>query len=80
MDAFCARAVDGCGVLLLPGTLFDHEPTASRGHFRIGLGREDFPDVLRALDAWLAAGNGAPPAAAVGGSGGSSGSGSGAVK
>jgi len=50
---FCARVVEGCGVLLLPSSLFDHPPTTAAGHFRIGLGRESFAAALDVLGAWL---------------------------
>lgn len=38
-------------VLLLPGGLFDRDPH----HFRLGLGRRDFPDALRGFERFLTA-------------------------
>ncbi|KAG2425388.1 hypothetical protein HXX76_013802 [Chlamydomonas incerta] len=53
VEAFCDRVVTGCGVLLLPASVYDHRPSAARGHFRIGLGRRDLPQCLEVLRAWL---------------------------
>ncbi|PNW88857.1 hypothetical protein CHLRE_01g047850v5 [Chlamydomonas reinhardtii] len=53
VEAFCDRVVSGCGVLLLPASVYDHGPSAARGHFRIGLGRRDLPKCLEVLGAWL---------------------------
>lgn len=47
--AFCARAVERAGVLLLPSTVFD----AGDAHFRIGYGRANMPEALAALGAFL---------------------------
>ncbi|HUX32898.1 MAG TPA: aminotransferase class I/II-fold pyridoxal phosphate-dependent enzyme [Gemmatimonadaceae bacterium] len=49
VDAFCSRILDGAGVLLLPGTVFDVE---SR-EVRLGFGRADVPEALSRLDAAL---------------------------
>eukprot|EP00798_Chlamydomonas_sp_ICE-L_P016671 gene16671-22927_t len=49
IDAFCERVVQGCGVLLLPSTVYDHPASAERGYFRIGLGRSNFPECLKVL-------------------------------
>lgn len=49
-SGFCRRAREGAGVLLAPGPLFD----ASDSVFRIGFGREAFPEALAALEEWLA--------------------------
>jgi aspartate/methionine/tyrosine aminotransferase len=43
--AFCRRMVTETGVLLLPGTLYDHPGN----HFRIGFGRRDFAEGLARL-------------------------------
>lgn len=48
-EAFCRRAVEEAGVLLLPSTAFD----AGDAHFRIGYGRANFPEALAALDAFI---------------------------
>jgi len=48
-EAFCEALVMRKGVLLAPGTLFD-----DRGnHFRIGLGRKNFPEALADLEEFL---------------------------
>ncbi len=44
--AFCDRLVKKKGVLLLPGTLYDHPGN----HFRIGFGRRDFGEGLAQID------------------------------
>lgn len=43
---FCRRTVTEKGVLLLPGTLYDHPGN----HFRIGFGRKDFGEGLARLE------------------------------
>jgi len=48
-EAFCRRAVEEAGVLLLPSTAFD----AGDAHFRIGYGRANLPEALAALDAFI---------------------------
>ncbi|KAG2430784.1 hypothetical protein HYH02_013623 [Chlamydomonas schloesseri] len=53
VESFCERVVQGCGVLLLPASVYDHGPSAARGHFRIGLGRRDLPQCLAVLREWL---------------------------
>lgn len=45
VDDFCARLVEGEGVLLLPGSQFEHPGN----HFRIGFGRTDMPQALERL-------------------------------
>jgi aspartate/methionine/tyrosine aminotransferase len=49
IDDFAARLVERQGVLLLPGSQFAHRGN----HFRIGFGREDLPEALAALEAFL---------------------------
>jgi aspartate/methionine/tyrosine aminotransferase len=49
IDAFAARLVEQEGVLLLPGSQFGHPGN----HFRIGFGREDLPESLGRLEAFL---------------------------
>ena len=46
VDAFCARLVEAEGVLLLPGSQFEHPGN----HFRIGFGRVDMPRALERLE------------------------------
>jgi aspartate/methionine/tyrosine aminotransferase len=48
-EAFCLRAVEEAGVLLLPSTAFD----AGDAHFRIGYGRANLPEALSALDEFI---------------------------
>jgi aspartate/methionine/tyrosine aminotransferase len=52
IEAFSARLVEREGVLLLPGSAFDHPGN----HFRLGFGREDLPDALAGLERFLEAG------------------------
>ncbi len=44
-ERFCREVVDGAGVMIVPGSVFEHPGN----HFRIGLGRRDFPDALARL-------------------------------
>ncbi len=53
MDAFCEHLVTHSGVLLLPASVYEHAPSTQRGHFRIGLGREDVSQCLEALEAYM---------------------------
>ena len=46
VDDFCARLVKREGVLLLPGSQFEHPGN----HFRIGFGRADMPEALEKLE------------------------------
>ncbi len=48
-EAFCLRAVERAGVLLLPSVAFD----AGDSHLRIGYGRTNLPEALGALDAFI---------------------------
>lgn len=45
----CQRALDQQGLMIVPGTMFDH----TGNHFRIGLGRRNLPQVLEQFDALL---------------------------
>ena len=45
VDDFCHRMLDERGVLIVPGSLFDHPGD----HFRLGLGRRSLPEALGAL-------------------------------
>lgn len=49
VDDFCARLVREAGVLLLPGSLYDHP----HNHFRIGFGRVNMPQALEQLESYL---------------------------
>jgi aspartate/methionine/tyrosine aminotransferase len=56
IDAFVARLVETEGVLLLPGSQFEHPGN----HFRIGFGREDLPQALERLAAFVDGGGRRP--------------------
>jgi len=49
VDAFTERLVQQKGVLLMPGSLYDHEEP----HFRIGFGRKNMPEALHRLEEFL---------------------------
>lgn len=49
IGSFCHRLVTRAGVLLLPGTLYDHPGN----HFRIGFARRNMPKGLAKLEAFL---------------------------
>jgi len=49
VNDFCKDLVEDAGVLLLPGTLYDDPGN----HFRIGFGRQNFPDALARLEQYL---------------------------
>jgi aspartate/methionine/tyrosine aminotransferase len=49
IDQFAAELVEAEGVLLLPGSQFGH----AGNHFRIGFGRENLPDALARLEAFI---------------------------
>ena len=49
VDDFCARLVQSEGVLLLPGSQFQHPGN----HFRIGFGRTDMPQALERLEDFI---------------------------
>jgi len=50
-ELFCGELVTSAGVLLAPGTLFDDDGN----HVRIGFGRINAPEAVRALEEYLAA-------------------------
>jgi aspartate/methionine/tyrosine aminotransferase len=50
IDDFCDRLVREAGVLLLPGSMYDH----SRNHFRLGLGRKNLPQAVEKMERFLA--------------------------
>jgi len=47
--AFCERAAEEAGVMVVPSTVFDFEDA----HVRLGLGRRGFAAALAALEAWI---------------------------
>jgi aspartate/methionine/tyrosine aminotransferase len=49
IDRFAAELVETSGVLLLPGSQFGHP----ENHFRIGFGRQNLPEALGRLEAFL---------------------------
>jgi aspartate/methionine/tyrosine aminotransferase len=49
IDEFATRLVETTGVLIVPGTVFEHEGN----HFRVGLGRKNVPAALDRLQAFL---------------------------
>jgi len=48
VQAWCEQTAERCGVLLLPGTVYE-EPR----HIRLGFGRANLPEALARLDAYL---------------------------
>jgi len=54
IDDFCARLVEMEGVLLLPGSRFEH----AGNHFRIGFGRTDMPEALERFEHFVTSSNG----------------------
>ena len=54
IDRFCAELVEREGVLLLPGSYFEH----NGNHFRVGYGRADMPRALEGLERFLIGRNG----------------------
>jgi aspartate/methionine/tyrosine aminotransferase len=50
VQSFCEQVVHQCGVLLLPGTVYDQPH-----HIRFGYGRRNMPEALAVLDSWLSA-------------------------
>ncbi len=49
VERFCRQVIDGAGVLIVPGSMFE----APGDHFRIGLGRRGLPDALARLAEYL---------------------------
>ena len=49
VERFCHDLVTACGVLLLPGTMYDHPGN----HFRIGFARRNMPQALEQLEQYL---------------------------
>jgi aspartate/methionine/tyrosine aminotransferase len=50
-DRFCRDVRENAGVLLLPGSLYGDKQFKS--HFRVGFGRENMPEALSRLEAFL---------------------------
>ena len=48
-EAFCRRVQEGAGIMILPSTVYGYGDR----HVRLGLGREDLPAALDALDEYL---------------------------
>ena len=49
VEDFCDELVHQSGVMLVPGTMFDHPGN----HFRVGFGRRNMPQALERLEAFL---------------------------
>jgi aspartate/methionine/tyrosine aminotransferase len=49
IDQFCHQLVTTAGILLLPGTLYDHPGN----HFRLGFSRRNMPEALVQLERYL---------------------------
>ena len=49
VEQFCHRLVSEAGVLLLPGTMYDHPGN----HFRLGFARKNMPEALTQLEEYL---------------------------
>jgi aspartate/methionine/tyrosine aminotransferase len=54
VEALCRRALEEEGLMVVPGSLFQHPG----GHFRVGLGRAGFPQALERLGRVLARSSG----------------------
>jgi aspartate/methionine/tyrosine aminotransferase len=51
--AFCQRAIREANIMLLPATVYDYDDQ----HVRLGFGRENMPEALEKLRAWLEGSN-----------------------
>ncbi len=51
VEQFCHNLVTSAGILLLPGTMYDH----SGNHFRLGFARKNMPEALERLEEFLKA-------------------------
>ena len=49
IDELADRAARECGVLIAPGSIFDH----GGNHFRLGFGRKNLPQALAVFEEWL---------------------------
>ena len=56
VEAFCQSVLDAEGVMIVPGSMFaaTGSTDSAHAHFRVGLGRANFPQALEHLDAYLA--------------------------
>lgn len=56
VETFCQSVLDAEGVMIVPGSMFAAAGSAdsTHAHFRVGLGRANFPQALEHLDAYLA--------------------------
>jgi aspartate/methionine/tyrosine aminotransferase len=48
-DDFCKKLIDQKSIMLLPGSIFNYPGN----HFRVGLGKKDFKEILGELDSFL---------------------------
>ena len=55
VEQWCDELVQKSGILLLPATVYDHQPSTQRRHFRLGLGRDNFPAIIEKLGQFLEA-------------------------
>lgn len=46
---FCERVIKEAGIMLLPSTVYDYDNM----HFRLGFGRENFPEALSAFESYI---------------------------
>ncbi len=49
LEQFCQGVLESRGVMVVPGSLFDYPG----GHFRVGLGRKNFPAALQQVEEYL---------------------------
>ncbi len=49
VERFCRDVLDACGVMIVPGAMFDMPGS----YFRLGLGRRNFSKALAEVQAWL---------------------------
>lgn len=54
VDEWADGLVTEAGVLVLPASVYGHSRSVANNHFRIGLGRRDFPECMQALEKHLA--------------------------
>jgi aspartate/methionine/tyrosine aminotransferase len=47
--AFCRKVIDEAGIMLLPSTVYDFDDA----HFRVGFGREDWPEALTRFEEYI---------------------------
>ena len=49
VEDFCQQVLDECGVMIVPGSIFDYPGS----HFRLGLGRKNFGEALEQVENWI---------------------------